>query len=312
MRHNTLLTYLSELGQGDWDELREAWHWIAGEGRDPADQAWIAAQDLSGLGHIEVAWGEEITWCAAPPVLTMIPRSGGRALLTGGRTRALYEPPRANGERGTGRLWELADELELWIDEWPTNNGPTTAMVACESATDAEELARALGISYTFSVADQLARVLPELRSFERFWERGELPRGFEPERFDTDRLQWLPAADSNAPGLYRCRTWQRHVHALKGPLGWFRVQREHAVYEVLRWGKRSVIRYDSAAMELKVPVAARLPVLQARTATLCSGRLARFLREDGKPLLAYDNVSPEIAGYVMASLGQSLELTSA
>jgi hypothetical protein len=306
MRFDRLLTYLSELGQGDWDELREAWRWIAGDSDDPADKAWIAAQDLSSLGHVEVAWGDEVTWCAAPPVLTMIPRSGGRALLTGGRTRALYDPLHEGGP--TGRLVEAVDELNLVIDEWPAPKGPTTVMVACESALDAQNLASALGIEYTFSVADQLAGVLPRLESYERFWEVGELPRGFDAERFDPQHIRWQPTEDAQPLGLYRCRTWQRHVHALHGPVGWFRVPRELAVYEVLRWSEHTVIGYDSTSMELKVPVGARLPVLHNRTATLCSGRLARFVREDGKGLLIYDNVSRVIADLIALSLGQRLE----
>jgi hypothetical protein len=305
MGHDRLLTYLSELGHGDWGDLRESWHWILGDTQDPADKAWIAAQDLSALGHIEIAWGDEMIWCAAPPVLTMIPRSGGRALLTGGRTRALYEPPLSEGEAGSGRLWEVANELDLWIDEWPAAHGPTTAMVACESAADAEELAKRLGVSYTYSVADQLARMLPALQSFERFWEQGELPRGFEPQVFDVERLEWVPAKGTHEYGLYQCRTWQRHVHALKGPLGWVRVPREPAIYEVLRWENRRVLRYNEKTMELNVPVAARLPILHARTAILCSGRLPRFLRENGEPLLAYANVSPEIFHCIASALAQ-------
>jgi len=304
MRHDRLLTYLSEVGQGDWEELREAWRWITGDSDDPADKATVAAQDLSSLGHLEVAWGPQITWCAAPPVLTMIPRSGGRALLTGGRTRALYDP--LNEEEPSGRLVELVDELNLVIDEWSAVGGPTTIMVACESATDAERLADELGIEYTFSVADQLARLLPPLVSFERFWVQGALPRGFDAEWFDPERLRWLPTDDMNTCGLYRCRTWQQHAHALHAPVGWFRVPRELAIYEVLRWNDLAVIQYDVSSMELRVPAGARLPILHARTATLCSGRLPRFVREDGTGMLIYDNVTREIADLIMRSLGQA------
>ena len=88
-----LLTYLSEKGEGAWQELKDAWGWILGPSDDPAAKAWIAARDLAALGHIEVAW-EEGTWCASPPLVTMIPRSGGRVFVTGARTRYFVQAVR--------------------------------------------------------------------------------------------------------------------------------------------------------------------------------------------------------------------------
>ena len=72
-RYDRLLEFLSEKGSGEWKELKEAFDWIWGPTDDPAERAWIAARDLAALGHIEVAWGERIRWCAAPPLLTMLP-----------------------------------------------------------------------------------------------------------------------------------------------------------------------------------------------------------------------------------------------
>ena len=96
------LTFLSEKGQGRWDELKDAWSWLAGAAGEPDAQAWIAARDLEALGHIEVGWEQGMAWCAAPPLLTMIPRSGGRVFLTGARTRQLEM-----------QLEEAASELDL-------------------------------------------------------------------------------------------------------------------------------------------------------------------------------------------------------
>jgi hypothetical protein len=306
LTHDQLLTYLSEKGHGDWDDLRLAWHWLLGEGRDPADKAWIASQELSSLGHVEVAWADQITWCAAPPVLTMIPRSGGRALLTGGRTRTLYEPPPTHDEQGSGRVFDEADELGLWIDDWSSRGGPTTVMVACESAGDAERLAQRLGIAYTYSIADQLSQMLPPLATYERLWRAGELPRGFDAERFDTQTLRWEGTETTEPYGIYRCRTWQTHVHAAHSPTGWYRVPREQGIYEVLRWENRRVLSYDDGSLELSVPVHARLPILHARAAILCTGRLPRFDRQHA--MLHYLNVSPKIAERIASALCQPLE----
>lgn len=308
MRHDMLLAYLSEKGEGDWDDLRNAWRWLTGETRDPADQAWVVAQDLSALGHIEVAWGEKIQWCAAPPVLTMVPMSGGRALLTGGRTRHLYDPTGPRSERSSGTLMAAAEDLDLWVDEWRAADGPTTAMVACKSASDAETLAERLEVTFSHSVADQLSRMLPSLAAYQRHWSLGELPRGFDAEMFDVDTVRWVPAHDASSNGLYRCRTWQTYVHALRGPTGWYRLPREQGIYEVLRWKERRVIEYNHESYELVLPVAARFPVLYARAAILCSGRLPRFFRRGGEPWLAHPNVTPDVARRVATALGQRME----
>src|SRR4051812_8694875 len=73
--HDRLLRFLSERGSGDWAELRNTYNWLALDERraveDPADKAWIAARDLAALGHIEVEWDEQLSWAAAPPLVTM-------------------------------------------------------------------------------------------------------------------------------------------------------------------------------------------------------------------------------------------------
>lgn len=319
MIHDLLLAYLSEKGRGTWGELRDTWDWL-GPDRDPADKAWIAAQDLSALGHIEVSWADDgITWCAAPPVVTMLPRSGGRALVTGARTRELYEPAR-DGVGGRpavnsrGKLLEVAEQLELWVDELPGVSGPTTALVACETHHDAERLATELGITYTYSVASQLAALLPALSDYERLWESGKLPLGFDAERFDTRLLKWVPAISTADIGLYRARTWERVVHVLHGPVEdqWRRVSRQHAIFELLRWSDVTVMFYDDSTHELVVPWHVGLPVLQNRAAVLSSGCLARFKiwkKPDGGELVAaaYPNVDADVAEKIATSLKQEL-----
>jgi hypothetical protein len=326
-----LLTFLSEKGEGRWDDLKEAWRWIAGAAGDPGSEAWIAARDLEALGHIEVAWEHELAWCAAPPLLTMIPRSGGRVFLTGARTRHLE-----------AQLEEAADDLNLWVDDCDRRPGPRTIYVACKSSEQIRELADALRIDYTYQVAEQIAALLPALPAYESLDREGELPRGLEAERFDVASLDWQEAEARDTPGLYRVRTYSGQLYGVQHVTGaWTRVVKELGVYEVLRWSSKSVLRYSEAAEELTVPVEARLPTLHARAATLCSGRLPDFTSETVGPatprpraappgrglggrhgqlktlatrgtpvrqnLLTYENVPANIAERIAASLDQTL-----
>ncbi|HLI10883.1 MAG TPA: hypothetical protein VKY65_04725 [Alphaproteobacteria bacterium] len=265
--YDLLLTFLSEKGAGSWQELKDAWEWIFRRTDDPSGRAWIAARDLQALGHIEVAWNGELKWCAAPPLLTMIPRSGGRVFVTGARTRHFV-----------ARLRAEAPVHDVWIDECGTQNGPTSLYLACRSHLDAEALAAALDVDYTYQVAEQIAGLLPPLDAYTRLTDERELPRGLELERFDTGRIEWSQTDQRQQPGLYRCRTYQGHLHALLGPTEqWSRVIKEVGVYEVLRWEQKTVLTYSDDAETLTVPAEAPLPPLHARAATLCSGRLPRY-----------------------------------
>jgi hypothetical protein len=269
-KHDLLLTFLSEKGAGSWHELKDAWEWIYGRTDDPSSRAWVAARDLEALGHIEVAWNGRLKWCAAPPLLTMIPRSGGRVFVTGARTRHFVS-----------RLREEAEARDVWIDECGIQNGPTSLYLACRSDLDAETLAAALGVGYTYQVAEQIAGVLPPLDAYARVTDERELPYGLELERFAADRIEWTETDQREQPGLYRCRTYEGHLHGLLGPTGrWSRVIKEVGVYEVLRWEEKAVLTYSEDEETLTVPAEASLPALHARAATLCSGRLPKYKRD--------------------------------
>ena len=300
--HDLLLAFLSEKGSGSWAELKAAWEWIDDGDDDQASRAWIVAQDLAALGHLEIAWGDS-QWCVAPPLLSMIPRSGGRVLVTGARTRWLHSPDAG------GALQDAVDELELWLDCCDAPRGPTTLYVSCESERDARRLAEKLAISYTYGVARQISALLPPLESYTQLWPVGGLPRGFEAERFDPARLIWVPVGEaegSEGSGLYKCRAYAGDVYALNGgPLGWRRVSKELGIYELLRWENTPALEYDSGRQVMSVSPRAPLPSLHARAATLCSGRLP-FFRSDTRRL-EYVNVTHTVAELIAASLSQTL-----
>jgi hypothetical protein len=267
--YDLLLTFLSEKGGGSWQELKEAWQWICAAGDDPSGRAWIVARDLEALGHVEVAWDHRLQWCAAPSLVTMIPRSGGRVFVTGARTRHFM-----------ARLREAAEARDIWIDEYGFQRGPTSVHLACSSHLEAEALAADLGVGYTYQVAEQIAGLLPPLDAYSRLRDERELPRGLELERFDTQRLQWIETDQREHPGLYRCRTYEGHLHGLHGPMGrWSRVVKEIGIYEVLRWEEKQVLTFSEEDETLTMPAEASLPALHARAATLCSGRLPKYGR---------------------------------
>ena len=298
-KYDLLLRFLSEKGSGTWRELKDVFDWIWGPTEDPAEKAWIAARDLAALGHIEIAWDQGGVWCTAPPLLSMLPRSGGRAFITGARTGFLED-----------RLEEVAMDRGLWIDHCGTQLGPETLLLACASHLDAAGFAADAGIDYTYSVADQIAALLPELSGYMAGFAPGEtLPAGFEAERFDSATQSWNPVTDVNQRGLYLTRTFHGEVFALLDATSqWRRPVKEFGIYEVLRWENLNVLWYSASRAELCVPSGAPLPMLHARAACLCSGRLPRFQYRRHEPaLLVYDNIPATVAARIAESLSQEL-----
>jgi hypothetical protein len=296
--YDMLLRFVSEAGSGSWADFKQACDWIFA---DPeADGAVIAATNLASLGHIEISWTEE-RWAAASPLITMLPGSGGRALVTGARTASFGKT-----------LKEAVKRRELYLNTRNQAHAPTTWLVACSNADEVADLAMHLGAAYTYSAATQLGELLPSLRDLLRLSPQGELTEGFEVDKFDPRSLSWGSTPEAATPGLYRCRTFRRREHALLDERRtWRRVPRELGIYAVLKSASRSVLHHTREG-ELRVPGRCGLPAIHARAATLCSGRApgTRIVRENGRRFiyLTFANVPIELAQKIATSLEQRLE----
>ncbi|WP_334131826.1 hypothetical protein [Silanimonas lenta] len=289
---------MSEKGHGTWQEFKRAHAWVTQE-HDNAGRAWFMARDLQALGHAEFAWDDDLRWVAAPPVLTMLPASGGMCFLTGARTQVLWRRLRAAGQE--------MDCFPEAVAERPS--GPSNLFVAVASAGDAQRLAAFLGVGFTYSVAEALSAVLPDLPGLLAHATPAEFPLGFDREKLDTESLAWV-AADADAeqaePGLYRSHVWAGTEHRLVPERGQVLTCRlEAGAYEALRYDNRRVLAYDEETRTLWVPTAAGLPPLHMRAATLSSGLLPRMER-DYTTWLIFDNVAPSVGNAILRTLRQS------
>jgi hypothetical protein len=299
MSHDLLLEWVSERGEGSWQQLRDAHDWLfeataPGRGWRPTP-GW-SARMLSTLGHIEIDWHAGV-WGASAPVLTLLPSAGAHALLTGGRTRAL-----------TDRLRQAAwDEAhDVYLVEHPQQHAPTALLVAGEDEAAIEALAERLSIAYELSVSDRLSRALPSLDSYLALSHSTPAAGAFGVERFDVMVLEWSSTESDREPGFYRYDVVGRPAFRLLDNDGSvYDLDVATGVYAALsRWGE-NVLRYEPESVNgtLVVPPGAPLPTLHARTAALCSG-LAATRR--GRTL-AYSNVPKPIAERVARSLDQTL-----
>lgn len=319
--HDWILQWVSEKGSGTLAEFKDAWDWIQGLSddewhRDGANKAWIEVADLAALGHLEISWEGKKEWAVAPPVLTMLPNSGCRALLAGARNLSLIDP--GTIQAGTGdSLFNsvIADgSLDVFADCLPqyrgSGKGPSVIVVAADSDETIRELAEECGIGFSYSVCDELSSMFPSLTRYVELWSSRPMPLGHSIEVFDVDRVRWIPCSETQEfqPGLYAVKLSWDVVHILQiSPERSFHATREHAVYERLRWEDHNVLDYSTKDHELWVPTQAPLPPLQARAATLASGMLPRYERRHDMHGVVYVNISDHLASRIAESLEQTL-----
>lgn len=319
--HDWLLQWVSERGSGTLADFKDAWDWLQKQRsedwhRDGANKAWIEISDLAALGHLEISWEGKKEWSVAPPVLTMLPNSGCRALLAGARNLSLVDPVTLESGAGDSLLNRVvnAGKLDIYAQCLPqyrgSEKGPSAIVIAADSPETVRTLADECGIGFSYSICDELSSMFPNLARYVDLWKRRQMPIGHSIEVFDVDRVRWIPCSETQAsePGLYAVKlSWdvvrilqtstETSVHAT----------REHAIYERMRWDDRNVLDYSPFDDELWVPTQAPLPPLQARAATLASGMLPRYERRHDMHGVVYVNVSDHLADRIAKSLEQEL-----
>jgi hypothetical protein len=319
--HDWILQWISERGSGTLADFKEAWDWLQQQAsedwhRDGANKAWIEVSDLAALGHLEISWEDKKEWSVAPPVLTMLPNSGCRALLAGARNLALVNPETLEAGAGDSLLNQVvnAGELDIYAQCLPqyrgSEKGPSAIVVAADSPETVRALADECGIGFSYSICDELSLMFPSLAKYAELWAPEPMPLGHSIEVFDVDRVRWIPCKETERfePGLYAVKLSWDVVHILQtSPEISVHATREHGVYERMRWEDRDVLDYSEMDSELWVPTQAPLPPLQARAATLASGMLPRYERRHDMHGVVYVNISDQLASRIAKSLEQTL-----
>jgi hypothetical protein len=201
------------------------------------------------------------------------------------------------------------EDLDFVIHEsCPQRRGPQTVLIEVE-LVDAEELCHIAELTWVFDPANRIAQTLPEatlqaLASREDWPPRDDVPR----RRFAPESMTYGPDRGGGSErGLWSYDGYRRdEAWLFDGEHWWYLPTREYAPY--LAHPDATFLRYPQAARQLLVPATVPLPPLQARAATLASGRLPLRASVAGPASWAYVNVSPELAHRIAASLATPLE----
>jgi hypothetical protein len=300
--HELLLEWVSERGSGSWELFKDAHAWLFGAAATEGDKMPPSRtmQALLMLGHLEMDWSAR-GWAAAPPVLTLLPSAGARALLTGSRTRALV---RALEQ-------EALDDaaIDAITARYPQEAAPDAFFIGASDERDIERLAAELGVAYEFSVSERLSQLLPSLDSYLACATEASPPRGYGIDRYNHITLRFSEAETDHEAGLYRYDVYGRPQFRLRSSEELRAVDMSIGIYAELRQRGTNCLEYDRAEINgtLSVPVNAPLPVLHSRAAALCSGLMPSLDRSRWR--LRYMNVPRPVAQRIARTLDQQLQL---
>jgi len=302
MDYNLLLTYLTEIGGGRWEDFKNTCKTLAQsvneEELDRGTTIWnIAQRNLSRLGHVEFQFGERFIWRVAPPALVSVPpEDSRRAILCGGRN-----PPFI--DRAREACGSLGKEMRLY--EQP--EGPDIVIVNDCSPLEAHILAEEIQLSWTDRAVASLFACLPSLDDMLELCQEENPPIGWRVDKFDVDSLKWEQASQTSDAGLYRYSSpWQPAEYRLKANGRTLKVPPFVGIYHVIRSAGKQAIFYEEQERILSVKATAKMPELYERAATLCSGFLPVF---DSSTLCdKFRDVPRQYAEVVAVKLSQPLE----
>lgn len=296
--YDALLRWVSEQSSGSWGSFREAHDWLFARSQLRPPRAWVTASTLASLGHMEVDWDSQ-RWAASRPCLITLPAAGAIALLVGARPKELEH-----------RFWRLADgeaPPELFASASDQARGPRALFLQYGAWQELERLGAALRVPILPRAAEVIGNHLPDTDTLiQQAPIAAPPPRTYEVEEFDVETLSWSQTTQGRSPSLLRYRVPGAERYLLRDGPDFRRVSREAGIWHVVGQAGRQLVRHigDTVNGDLSLPVATRLPMLQARAAVLSSGLVPGIV--DGR--LSFPNVPRPLALRIAGSIGQRLD----
>jgi hypothetical protein len=293
---NTLIYWMSHLGEGSWQAFSQAVMQLAGSTEHgDEDQSRKLVQSirfrLSETGAADFVSEKNRRWQVLPPVFASFQEEPQKAVLCGGRSPGLV-----------GRLRQLVREYgcEEQLSARPLLpdhiiiSGPTEALGAIASTTSIRRSADfAEDLIESFVTIDEHLANAPAQ----------ELMIGWTRRYFDLTSCRWttdpVPRTVCECTSRYNRTMTFLQVSRTKTVL----LPRREAIYGAAAMSGVPIVSYDAKKSLLKVPMHAPLPDACARLVCISSGNVGVL---DGGSV-TYGPVSPRIAKIIFASVGQRL-----
>ncbi|MCA9959243.1 MAG: hypothetical protein KC443_09415 [Anaerolineales bacterium] len=295
MNGNLLLLYLSELGNGRWTQFTDALKTLSAPWKPSTH-----ARHLQMLAHIEVDFASEPKrWSIAPPTLAWLPRydNDHHAVLCGWRTEPLLK-----------KLHQSIANLECHLEIMPQENCPDAIVIHAKESYQLDTIADQLSIQSEPESAARLAQCLPHLDDYLSLCPSKHEPHGYGIRQFEHINKQWEVIEHTSKTGLFEYDCVDGRQYRLKTEDNCRELRRDEGLYALMDFHELSVLRYEGQIRALIVPSYAPLPILFARSAILCSGKLPLY--DFANKQRQYQDVSTAVAYNILTKLKQETLFT--
>ena len=273
----------------------------------PDERARSVLGRLEQLGHVDVGWDSGQAWWIARPALVVCSGAGGRAVLTGARTRAtmnalvrwkldgripsldVLAQPRTAPAAGVRRLQERARTVRRRRgDRCACRDRRLPALSVALRDAGRHVAERSTRVPSKRFRGGGAGRRDPAVRADRR------------PERDRASRV--LSTADARHHGVLVRR---RRRGRLPRPTVGGDPRRAPTAPTRARLPEQSVLEYDVRTQRMAVSSDAQLPLPWARVAMAASGRLPSHVRgTSGRLLEVFDGIEPVLYKEICDALG--------
>jgi hypothetical protein len=287
MNADSLLHWMSHLGEGSWHRFHDAAAWLTRSDGGHAETARLLRIYFSDLGCVDFFVAESQRWRVRSPLLAGL-SDERQAVLCGGRSPMLVEALQAAAE-SHGCHFEIQ----------PLQHLPSRILLE----GDKEQLAAAAQdahLVYYHHFAAILCRNLTPVTRYVADASNEPLI-GWTMRSFDLRKRRWVEGELPGTAREYRSKFGERRFYVC-GRQGRLRAApKRAAIYAAAALQNVILAGYDIETSTLTVAASAPLPETYARAACLCTGVPPRY--EDNSWI--YEDVTPAVAAALLVLAGQ-------
>jgi hypothetical protein len=286
MNADSLLYWMSHLGEGSWRRFRGAAE-LTPSDRDQAEMARSLRICFSDLSCADFFVDGSQRWRVCSPLMAGLYEKR-QAVLCGARSPSLVEVLQAAAQK-RGCRFEIQDLQNL------------PSRILFEG--DREQLAaiaQAARLIYKPNLAAALCRrLMPVMYSVAEV--SGRAPIRWAVRSFDLQRQRWIEGELPATAREYTSKFGEQRFYICGSQGALHAAPKRAAIYAAAALRKVRLAGYDLPSRTLTTAAAALLPEAYTRTACLCSGVPPRF--KDN--IWIYEGVSPEVAAALLVLAGQ-------
>jgi hypothetical protein len=289
MSFNTLLYWMTHLGEGSWESFRKAVLEMAPEQAESRDLCRNLRLHLSELGHVDFFVDKSRRWRVRSPILGGLVDRPEIALLCGGRTPKLL----ATIEKAT-----IENDGRFLVN--PSNDFLSQIQVeGSEKALQA--VANSIRIPFVPNLATTLVGSLISIAQQLDEATEEQAPHNWAVRSFDLQQQRWVENVLPQTAREYSPTYGQPRYFVATSEDRLLALSKRESIYAAAMLRYTLLARYNSETHTLSVPSTAPLPENFSRISCLSSGKPSRY--ENGN--LVYESLSPNIAALLLVGIGQ-------